>query len=247
MNFERAYAHCSVSRNELKNDANVEVSALSVCVVCRYVKYREVTNAPVADGTKVIAMSLYGKEPKYTHGAIRNAQIARMFFPGWTLRFYDNKSVEYFVIRQPDNRLSDRDFAAVSDWLSKANEHPFHCMRDHESHKDNPIVSGTWGAKSAELIKLLGKPRFVTLQTTVEKATAGLHAQQFASDTLWPAVKDKSLSHDSVSCDKWPHSIAFPRERTDDQFVGQLFDAYGTPLNSFTAAPVVNQSTCTGL
>jgi len=33
-------------------------------------------------------MSLYGKDPIYSWGAIRNAQLVRIFFPDWKLRIY---------------------------------------------------------------------------------------------------------------------------------------------------------------
>ena len=37
---------------------------------------------------KVISMSLWGGKPRYTYGALRNAQLLPVYFPGWTLRFY---------------------------------------------------------------------------------------------------------------------------------------------------------------
>ena len=32
---------------------------------------------------KIISFSLYGDNPKYTEGAIRNAEIANEYWPGW--------------------------------------------------------------------------------------------------------------------------------------------------------------------
>ena len=45
---------------------------------------------PVSSSThvRVISMSLYGSERRYTMGAVRNAQLAPVIYPGWTLRFY---------------------------------------------------------------------------------------------------------------------------------------------------------------
>lgn len=40
----------------------------------------------------VIAMSLYGADPRYTMGAIRNAQLLPVIFPGWRLWFYVEKA-----------------------------------------------------------------------------------------------------------------------------------------------------------
>ena len=39
-------------------------------------------------------MSLYGSDPKYTYGALRNAQLQPVIFPGWTLRVYIEKPNE---------------------------------------------------------------------------------------------------------------------------------------------------------
>lgn len=36
----------------------------------------------------VISFSLWGDKPKYTIGALRNAQLASVFYRGWTCRFY---------------------------------------------------------------------------------------------------------------------------------------------------------------
>ena len=41
---------------------------------------------------RVISMSLYGTERRYTMGAVRNAQLAPVTFPGWRLRFYVDRS-----------------------------------------------------------------------------------------------------------------------------------------------------------
>jgi hypothetical protein len=55
----------------------------------RYIKYKkENPEPPPADGTKVISMALYGNKPVYTMGAIRNAQLLPVIYPGWTLRVY---------------------------------------------------------------------------------------------------------------------------------------------------------------
>ena len=40
----------------------------------------------------VIAISLYGNNPAHTYGAIRNAQIMPVFFPGWTLHIYIDRA-----------------------------------------------------------------------------------------------------------------------------------------------------------
>jgi len=40
--------------------------------------------------TKVISFSLWGEDPKYTRGAIRNAELAQEIYPDWECWFYMN-------------------------------------------------------------------------------------------------------------------------------------------------------------
>jgi protein O-GlcNAc transferase len=42
---------------------------------------------------KLISFSLWGADPKYVRGAIRNAALAATVYPGWTCRFYCARSV----------------------------------------------------------------------------------------------------------------------------------------------------------
>lgn len=46
----------------------------------------------------LISYSLYGSIPRYGMGAIKNAVIAREHFPDFTVRFYINESVPYWVV-----------------------------------------------------------------------------------------------------------------------------------------------------
>ncbi|MDI1443847.1 glycosyltransferase [Polyangium sp. 6x1] len=45
------------------------------------------------EGRRIIAFSLWGTQPRYTVGAIRNAELAQEIYPGWTCRFYVATSV----------------------------------------------------------------------------------------------------------------------------------------------------------
>ena len=54
---------------------------------------------------KIISFSLWGKIRLYCIGAIKNAILAKKFFPGWICRFYYDKSVPEEVI----NKLKELD------------------------------------------------------------------------------------------------------------------------------------------
>jgi hypothetical protein len=48
--------------------------------------------------TKIISFSIWGDNPKYTVGAIRNAQLAQIHFVGWECHFYYDSSVPGIII-----------------------------------------------------------------------------------------------------------------------------------------------------
>jgi protein O-GlcNAc transferase len=49
---------------------------------------------------RIISFSLWGQEPRYTTGAIRNAALALRYYPGWVCRFTVGSTVPAFVIRE---------------------------------------------------------------------------------------------------------------------------------------------------
>lgn len=49
---------------------------------------------------RVIAFSLWGANPKYTTGAIKNADLAPTLYPGWICRFYVDQTVPSEVVNQ---------------------------------------------------------------------------------------------------------------------------------------------------
>jgi len=40
---------------------------------------------------KILSLSLWGNNPKYTNGAIYNSEIAKTLYPGWVVRIYADK------------------------------------------------------------------------------------------------------------------------------------------------------------
>jgi hypothetical protein len=49
---------------------------------------------------KVISFSLYGNNPKYTIGAIKNSELKNTFFPDWEMRVYHNDSVPSEILKE---------------------------------------------------------------------------------------------------------------------------------------------------
>ena len=218
-------------------------------------------------------MSLYGGDPKYTYGAIRNAQLRSLYFPGWTLRIYlekyqnnstkypmvpfkiiqklvqlgadikyvdpeavkiapmmwrflvaDDRSVDYFIIRDCDSRFSDRDALVVEEWI--ASDKAFHCIRDHPSHGRFAISGGLWGGQPKRLRQILHK--------SFEEMMHGYRAKylqdmNFLGHVVWTKVRNNTYCHDSFTCKKWASSHPFPVARKGTEHLGQVFDAFGQP------------------
>jgi hypothetical protein len=54
---------------------------------------KQIALLPQSTEKRVISYGLYGGKPKYTTGAIRNVEMAKIYFPGWICRFYVTSDV----------------------------------------------------------------------------------------------------------------------------------------------------------
>lgn len=62
--------------------------------------YKEaIDQFPTSTEKRVVSYGLYGANPKYTVGAIRNAELVKVWFPGWVARFYCDNTVPPHVIQ----------------------------------------------------------------------------------------------------------------------------------------------------
>lgn len=55
---------------------------------------------PLARERNIIAFSLFGDNPRYTDGAIRNVVAAQLIYPEWSCRFYVDDTVPKAVVRR---------------------------------------------------------------------------------------------------------------------------------------------------
>ena len=58
----------------------------------------------------IISFSLWGEDPKYWIGALRNIELARKFYPGWITRFYIDERCD----SNPLNTLQSEDVEIVN-------------------------------------------------------------------------------------------------------------------------------------
>ena len=118
------------------------VIIIVVFLYFRYINYltlKESGKLAKADGSRVIAMSLYGKDPKYTYGAIRNAQLTPVIYPGWKLRIYiTNKTESQLIPSRILQKLKSlgAELAVVSGQLSLAPKYWRYLVMDDVNVKE---------------------------------------------------------------------------------------------------------------
>lgn len=134
----------------------------------------------------------------------------------WRLLVADDTTVDRFIIRSPNTRPTEREAAALGDWLKT--DSPFHCIRDEPKHADQSLLPTLIGGIPRKLQGMLGQ----SWRTLMRGYTSDVG---FVQEVIWPQVREHCYCHDSVSCTQWPGSHAFPVLRGENEFIGQRYDA----------------------
>lgn len=160
----------------------------------------------------------------------------------WRFLVADDDYVDRFIVRDSDARLTDRDAAAVYEWVKS--DKPFNCIRDHPSHASYAISGGMWGGKPKELSRILHK--------TWRNMMRGLRKDyfedmDFLNKYIWPKVQNHTYCSDSVSCDNYPNSHPFPIPRYGYEHVGQVVSEHelGRPVDISILRQAGENARCT--
>lgn len=220
---------------------------------------------------KVISFSLYGNNPKYTIGAIKNSKLKDVFYPDWQMRVYHNDSVpnyileelkknnvvlintktdqgvcnamwrfapaseegvEYFISRDCDSRLFERDVAAVEEWL--ASDKKFHIIRDHPGGHAWEINAGMWGCKGGFIENIQDKMMKYT--QTSSWITDRAVDQRFLQEIIYPQAITSLFLHDEYfNYEKIGTPIKRDRKLDDFAFIGEPFDENDNQLENHRA------------
>jgi hypothetical protein len=206
---------------------------------------------------KIIAFSLWGDNPKYTIGAIRNVEIAKELFPDWICRIYYGDDVPEDII----NRLTSLGAATVcmgrGEWngmfwrFYAADGDEVMISRDTDSRlgQREKAAIDEWLSSDKDFHIMRDHPYHATeimggmwgSRNGVLKGIKDMIAsydkgnydnkyqvdQNFLREVVYPLVKNNSLVHDEFF-DKIP----FPKSaklRTNEYFVGQVYDENDKP------------------
>jgi hypothetical protein len=199
---------------------------------------------------KIISYSLWGDNPKYIVGAKKNIELAKKFFPDWTIHLYlsDSAKFEYesenleiitrkqisnqdgcfwrfescdsddiVIVRDLDDRLSERHKFVVDEWMNSDKD--IHIIRDHPNHISSyPILAGLFGVRNGrfkgikQLIEQWGNKSFYTTDQLFLKT-------HFYNNNF----VNSFFIHDSFYSDLGIER-KIDKERNDYEFLGDTFD-----------------------
>lgn len=198
---------------------------------------------------KVISFSLWGNNPKYCVGAVKNAELATKIYPDWTCRFYISKFVDEKIIKSLSDLKSeivlkdgDGDWSSMF-WRFEAGIDK-NCeavvFRDADSRLNLREKSAVdeWMASDktfhimrdhpAHRFPILGgmwgiKPNnkydLENLLKNFKKENHYGIDYNFFISVLYPLIENDKIVHDEFFEKK-----SFPLKRDGYQFVGEVFD-----------------------
>lgn len=139
----------------------------------------------------------------------------------WRFLPAGDESVDYFISRDCDSRLFERDVCSVNQWIESSK--PFHIIREHPWGHTWVINAGMWGCVGGfiEDIEDSMKEYFVTSKWKDVREVD----QWFLKECIYPVVKDHAfVSDEFVNFEG--RSVAINRDRVVDDFsfIGEPFD-----------------------
>ena len=211
----------------------------------------------LAEPVRVISFSLWGDNPTYTVGALRNAEFGALIYAGWQCRFYCGSSVPEVIIaelrRLPHVRVVE--MAEPGDWRGTfwrfypASDPDVAVMlsRDTDSRltaRERAAVDA-WLASNRDFHVMRDHPKHCTsilggmwgvrnglLRDMRGLIDAQLHDDRWQADQEFlAAVIAPRVRHCWLEHDEYFARRPFPCARVGRQFVGQPFDALDRPLH----------------
>lgn len=205
---------------------------------------------------KVISFSLWGNDPVYVVGAVKNAILAKQYYPGWECWFYCGRSVPEYAIKElerlqckvirmedPGNwegmfwrflPCSNKDVQVVlsRDVDSRLGRREVEAVNQWlDSDKQFHIMRDHPWHTTVILGGMWGckNPLLWEMEHFINRYKKGSFwqvDQNFLKEIIYPMVKDVSMVHDEFF-EKKP----FPSKRVGHNFVGQAFDPFDNPLH----------------
>ncbi len=199
---------------------------------------------------KIISFSLWGDNPKYTIGALYNANLAKIIYPDWLCRFYVGsdvpKDILYRLTNLPNTQIIEKNSA--NDWtgmfwrFEASSDSDIVIFRDTDSRLNMREYAAVndWLSKDKTFhimrdhphhaFPILGgmwgykqNPKYNILKLLKEFIPTNEYGTDynFLGKILYPIIENDKTVHDPFF-DK----IDFPTLRHNKEFVGDVFDQY---------------------
>jgi hypothetical protein len=201
---------------------------------------------------KIISFSLWGDNPKYTIGAIRNAELTPIIYPGWVSRFYCGESVPTDIIKTlislPNTEVVvmdvDGDWTGMFWRFYACEDSDIMLSRDTDSRLSlrEKLAVDEWLSSDKDFHIMRDHPYHNTeilggmwgvrngllknIKELIGDYTKGDFwqvDQNFLREKIHPLVVNNSFTHDSY-LNYNINSKPFPSERINREFVGDVFD-----------------------
>jgi hypothetical protein len=204
---------------------------------------------------RVVSYSLWGDNPKYNIGAIRNAEQVKKFYPGWEARFYVGSNTPQATIASlKDKGANVIEMNTPGDWTGMfwrfyaASDLEVDVMisRDCDSritHREVTAVN-QWLQSNLmfhimrdhphHAIEILGgmwgvrAPLLRNMKEMIDNYVKGNFwqvDQNFLKELIYPQVAPYSMVHDEFF-----QGAKFPTPRIGKEFVGLSFDENDIPV-----------------
>jgi hypothetical protein len=210
---------------------------------------------------RVIAFSLWGSNPKYCVGSVKNASLAKEFYPGWECWFYCGKSVPTETLqslRESGSRVIVKE--EEGDWTGMFwrfepiadPEVEVMISRDADSRLSSREAKAVneWleteklfhvmrdhPAHSIEILGGMWGARrpilgdMIHLMRAYTKGNFWQVDQNFLKEVVWPRVAYSTYTNDEFFA-----KAPFPVKRQGDEFVGQVYDENDVPNSEYAAS-----------
>ncbi|CAL4184378.1 unnamed protein product, partial [Meganyctiphanes norvegica] len=132
----------------------------------------------------------------------------------WRMAVIGDPLVKYYIIRDADASILQREVDAVQQWLDS--QKCFHIMHDNPKHT-SVMLAGMWGGCSWWQPHNFSRTMMLQL---INKTSKINQDQPMLKKYIWPIAKKSLVHHDSYTCKRYPDSKPFPTQRINGTFVG---------------------------
>lgn len=203
---------------------------------------------------KIISFSLWGNNPKYTIGAIKNLELASVIYPDWICRFYVDESVPKDIIKTLSSFANSEIIKINGDgnWNSvfwrfyACEDADIMLSRDTDSRLSirEKVAVDEWLSSDKDFHIMRDHPFHATqipggmwgcrnnilynIREMIDAFPKGNYWQVdqiFLREKIYPLIIDKALIHDEFHNFENKKS-KFKTRRIKNEFVGEVNDEY---------------------